>query len=133
VTAAPFHLTVANIIEAGRKAFDEERLQAQNGVGACTYRDPFTKLPCVVGAAIPDEVFAIIDKRGHNASAISTLLTMEDDPILTCDPAELQLICNLQNTHDEATDAAGQVRPKILEELRQVLHGELDPAEIFKD
>lgn len=130
---APFNLTVAGIIEAGRKAFDENRLQAQNGIGVCTYRDPKTCQPCVVGAALPKPVLDELVRRGHNASAISTVLTAEDlNDLITCDPAELNVICNLQNIHDEATTSGGVAHPDVIEELRQVLHGELDPATIFE-
>lgn len=49
----PIHLTLAQVREAGLKAYQEKRLSAQGPTPACRYRDESGR-PCVIGAALTD-------------------------------------------------------------------------------
>lgn len=48
-------LTLAEVKTQGLKAYNEKRLSAQGPTPRCNYRDPSGR-PCIVGAAIPDDI-----------------------------------------------------------------------------
>lgn len=125
----PFQLTYEGVIAAGRKAFEENRLQAQQGEPGCTYRSD-EGLPCVVGAALPDEVAQVLIERGLNSCGISSLFGVHRnatiDLLAPVHTEELKRIRDLQSKHDVVVvvDGGGEsprIKPEELEALRAAL------------
>lgn len=91
----PITLSLAQVKEAGRKAYLEGRLSAQvtrNHIGKCKYRD-LNGAPCVIGASLTDAQARRFDKRA--SSAISDLVA--ENLVKTND---LSGLCALQSAHD---------------------------------
>lgn len=123
----PFKLTYAGVIAAGRKAFEENRLQAQQNDPGCTYRSNDGH-PCVIGSALPDEVAEALDKAGFNGCGIGGLFgvhRVNTTAILApVDPRELSKMKDLQNLHDRVVDDSGdepRIQSERLEALRVAL------------
>lgn len=91
-------ITLAEVLAAGRKAYEEKRLQAQNGGESyCTYRDN-KGCPCVVGAAMTVETLDSLRDNGRNKMGIGDLARREFVSIPEEDVAE---ITRLQAAHDQ--------------------------------
>lgn len=90
-----FTLTIKDTVIAARKALEESRLgfQSLNTAKGCLYRynDPGNHV-CAIGAALPDEVVALI---GNN-TGIDDTYSMINVPLP--DQAELE---SIQSQHDE--------------------------------
>jgi hypothetical protein len=106
-TRTPIKLTLAQVKAAGLKAYEEGRLSAQGPTPQCAYRD-VSGLPCVIGAALPDEV---ADNPSTNGVNVEGLLTRK---LITT--RALTSLMILQEAHDEwatakakghASEAAG--------------------------
>lgn len=123
----PFKLTYAGVIAAGRKAFEENRLQAQQNDPGCTYRSNDGH-PCVVGSALPDEVVEALNNKGLNGCGIGGLFgvhRVNTTAILApVDPRELSKMKDLQSLHDCVVDDSGdepRIQSERLEALRVAL------------
>lgn len=122
-----FQLTYDGVREAGRKAFNEGRLQAQQNDPGCTYRSDDGH-PCVVGSALPDEVAQALIDKGLNGCGIGGLFGVHrsstKDLLAPVDRRELDKICELQSLHDFVVDNSGDepVTSEVkLEALRKAL------------
>lgn len=126
----PFKLTYAGVIAAGRKAFTEGRLQAQNNEPGCTYRSD-EGLPCVIGSALPDEVAQALNDKGLNGCGIGGLFGVHRVNttafLAPVDQRELSKMKDLQSLHDCVVDDSGdepRIQSERLEELRVALFEE---------
>lgn len=103
-----FQLTLAAVKKAGLKALNEGRLSAQGPKPKCLYRDPEGN-PCVVGAALPDEVAAQIKANSSNARPVSGLMS---EGLIQVPDDEYSAIRRLQGIHDRwAQVKSGKTQP----------------------
>lgn len=102
-----YYLTLANVKEAAKKAYNENRLTAQNG-GMCRYKQFVNGKDCVcaIGAAIEhldldfDKKVSLSGTEMEINSISVTNLPKVTDIILPSDPIEAQDIDDIQLAHD---------------------------------
>lgn len=98
----PIRLTLAQVKEAGLKAYHEKRLSAQGPTPSCMYRDA-SRRPCVIGAALTDEQAPDIPEM-----AIGSLI--REKVIVTNATRGLP---RLQEAHDRWAKAARDEKPHV--------------------
>jgi hypothetical protein len=91
---APITLNIKDVLIAARKAFDAGELSIQTGKASCTYAGP-----CAIGAAIPPERRAALDKDYPTISALVERGVVQVEGVGLDD-----MVC-LQAAHDECTVA----------------------------
>lgn len=99
--ARPIHLTLAQVKEAGLKAYHEKRLSAQGPTPGCFYRDPSGR-PCVIGASLADE-----DAKRFDAQAVSAVSALCGMYFIKISASELGPIAELQQWHDRWAHGSG--------------------------
>jgi hypothetical protein len=100
-------ITIKEIINAGKKAYDEKSLGAQRGYCDCRYIYPDGS-HCVIGASLNDETIAQIKKNCENRSGFVAIIKdkyidvkdSENKSIRYCDE-EFNDLATLQNIHDK--------------------------------
>lgn len=93
-------ITLRDVVVAGRKAYEEGRLTAQNG-GECMYRQEINgkECRCVVGAAMTDETLDQLEASSNMSGKVSRDMTRLSGRF-TIPDSDLFAIQDLQNEHD---------------------------------
>lgn len=97
-------LDFKTVLDAATKAFNENRLGAQNGMGECMYQYPGTNYVCAVGAA-----YTASDDN-DNTLAFHEIFTPED----VGGYDDFASICVLQALHDVWCTNPGQLTGLVL-------------------
>ena len=103
-----FHLTLADVKTKGLKALNEGRLSAQGPKPECMYRDEDGR-PCVVGAALSEDLINKLDDGSQIYAAVSKLWVLG---LIKIPDGEYEPINRLQKVHDRwAQVVGGTVHP----------------------
>lgn len=99
----PQHLTLKDVVIAGRKAYNEGRLQAQMPERAWTCRYTSTdtlsvEYNCIIGAALTQHIKKCLLEEGANVAGVGTLVS---DQYIVVPHGELLLLKGLQKYHDD--------------------------------
>ena len=122
-----FHLTLADVKTKGLAAYHAKQLSAQGPTPACRYRDASGR-PCIVGAALPDDVAATL--RG------STPIGHIRSDVIEIDRGEQTQISDLQKIHDAWATLMGvssyreETAGRLLEGVKNVGFTEVNPTNI---
>lgn len=94
-------LTLKDVVLAGRKAYEEGRLSAQNSTPQCAYRDKSGN-PCVVGAAMSDGLVNQLFESDEEMqfSQNSTVEQLERGGGIEVPPEDIKSMRYLQELHD---------------------------------